>query len=138
MITCSFTEQPCEALSRTQSLSHNSTCIHLYFYIWSSSVSTKIQVRGNRSRVLYLTIFFSGNGDGFFSSQFQATLEGNELYDQKVPECKKALSVLFFVRVVCLLSLSPNFSTNLIYYSYLHHFISFSFSIWFSDHTQEP
>lgn len=43
---------------------------------------------------IYLSIFFfhfivlsnSGNGDGFFSSEFQSTLVGNELYDQKVPE----------------------------------------------------
>jgi dolichyl-phosphate-mannose-protein mannosyltransferase len=28
----------------------------------------------------------SGNGDGFFSSEFQSTLVGNDLYDQRVPE----------------------------------------------------
>ncbi|XP_019864301.1 PREDICTED: protein O-mannosyl-transferase 2-like isoform X2 [Amphimedon queenslandica] len=44
--------------------------------------------------LIYISIFelhfialrYSGNGDGFFSSEFQATLVGNELYDQKVPE----------------------------------------------------
>ena len=30
---------------------------------------------------------YSGNGDGFFSSEFQSTLAGNELYDLRVPEC---------------------------------------------------
>jgi dolichyl-phosphate-mannose-protein mannosyltransferase len=34
----------------------------------------------------FLALRYSGNGDGFFSSQFQATLEGNELYDLQVPE----------------------------------------------------
>ena len=39
---------------------------------------------------LYLNFLsiFSGNGDGFFSSEFQSTLVGNDLYDQKVPECE--------------------------------------------------
>ena len=45
--------------------------------------------------VIYMTIFAfhlmvlsnSGNGDGFFSSEFQSTLVGNELYDHRVPEC---------------------------------------------------
>ncbi|XP_064403207.1 protein O-mannosyl-transferase 2-like isoform X2 [Halichondria panicea] len=44
--------------------------------------------------VIYMTIFAfhlmvlsnSGNGDGFFSSEFQSMLVGNELYDHKVPE----------------------------------------------------
>ena len=45
--------------------------------------------------LLYVTVFgfhflvlsYSGNGDGFFSSEFQSTLEGNELYEHAVPEC---------------------------------------------------
>ena len=36
----------------------------------------------------HLTVHCSGNGDGFFSSAFQSTLEGNELHDLQVPECK--------------------------------------------------
>jgi dolichyl-phosphate-mannose-protein mannosyltransferase len=34
----------------------------------------------------FLVLSHSGNGDGFFSSEFQSTLVGNDLYDQKVPE----------------------------------------------------
>ena len=34
----------------------------------------------------FLALRYSGNGDGFFSSEFQSTLEGNELYNQQVPE----------------------------------------------------
>lgn len=45
--------------------------------------------------VIYMSIFAfhflvlsnSGNGDGFFSSEFQSTLIGNELYEHSVPEC---------------------------------------------------
>lgn len=48
----------------------------------------------------------SGNGDGFFSSEFQATLEGNELYNQQVPECKFLLSSFssLAVTILCYLS----------------------------------
>ena len=35
----------------------------------------------------FLVLSYSGNGDGFFSSEFQSTLEGNELYERAVPEC---------------------------------------------------
>lgn len=53
--------------------------------------------------VIYMSIFYfhflvlsnSGNGDGFFSSEFQSTLVGNELYEHSVPECK--LSTLLVV-----------------------------------------
>ena len=46
--------------------------------------------------VIYMSIFAfhflvlsnSGNGDGFFSSEFQSTLIGNELYEHSVPECR--------------------------------------------------
>ena len=34
-----------------------------------------------------MVLSYSGNGDGFFSSEFQSTLEGNELYEHAVPEC---------------------------------------------------
>ena len=36
----------------------------------------------------FLILNYSGNGDGFFSSEFQSTLVGNELYEHTVPECK--------------------------------------------------
>ena len=36
----------------------------------------------------FLVLSYSGNGDGFFSSEFQSTLEGNELYEHSVPECE--------------------------------------------------
>ena len=31
--------------------------------------------------------WISGKGDGFYSSSFQATLQGNDLYDAKLPTC---------------------------------------------------
>eukprot|EP00731_Ephydatia_muelleri_P037232 Em0424g3a len=34
----------------------------------------------------FVVLSHSGNGDGFFSSAFQSTLEGNELHDLQVPE----------------------------------------------------
>ena len=35
----------------------------------------------------FLVLSNSGSGDGFFSSEFQSTLIGNELYEHSVPEC---------------------------------------------------
>ena len=41
----------------------------------------------------FLVLSYSGNGDGFFSSEFQSTLEGNELYEHAVPECRWSYSL---------------------------------------------
>ena len=41
----------------------------------------------------FLVLSYSGNGYGFFSSEFQSTLEGNELYEHNVPECESTLHV---------------------------------------------
>ena len=37
---------------------------------------------------------YSGPGDGFFSSAFQSTLKGNELYETSLPE-----SMYMYIRV---------------------------------------
>ena len=53
------------------------------------------------------SLFFSGPGDGFFSSAFQSTLKGNVLYKNTVP-AGLFMSILllfgFFFRLMLLLS----------------------------------
>ena len=60
---------------------------------------------------IYIAIFafhffilsHSGNGDGFFSSEFQSTLVGNELHDHRIPECESCTFLLCgsVLTVVC-------------------------------------
>ena len=48
----------------------------------------------------FLVLSNSGNGDGFFSSEFQSTLIGNELYEHSVPECMLNVNNLLHIFTV--------------------------------------
>ena len=83
-----------------------------YRYVYTVTLSVLIfTIRGQAIYVfvnqlsLSLSLspsFSSGNGDGFFSSEFQATLVGNELYNQQVPECK--LVIIIVCQLACSVS----------------------------------
>eukprot|EP00731_Ephydatia_muelleri_P028261 Em0019g1134a len=49
-------------------------------------IITPVVVYGSIFVFHFVVLSHSGNGDGFFSSAFQSTLEGNELHDLQVPE----------------------------------------------------
>ena len=86
---------------------HSNMCMHpqtrTHVHTYSHTTNTHVHTLTHRHphthththmHTLTHTHTHSGNGDGFFSSQFQSTLVGNELYDQRVPECQLLLECL--------------------------------------------
>ena len=50
--------------------------------------------------IKFILIFFSGTGDGFFSSRFQSTLQGNNLHQATLPKGLSFEPLFFCVAII--------------------------------------